>query len=249
MTFEEFRAAQPTVTVGGKTWFVVEDDMRMNEVRLLQYWQSRVSQATPGRLLEKLVGGMGPEGRLVRWSPGSVLTYAVLDEHFPSPERAATIRQAMLEAASDWQSVCGVRFQRLDVPEHEATDRERCLFTVRQHDLSGGLIALAFFPDDPADERDIFVDPTFPATFSARGILRHELGHILGFYHEFTRHELDNIDIGEADLRSVMNYPQHGGDPSLMITDEDARAAREVYGWPVGDSKMVEPPPPDSSTV
>ena len=70
------------------------------------------------------------------------------------------------------------------------------------------------------------------------GILRHELGHTLGFRHEHTRPEAgtcfeDNNwrALTTYDSASVMHYPQCNGtgDWTLTLTTRDAQGAASVY--------------------
>ncbi|WP_458576345.1 zinc metalloprotease [Aliamphritea spongicola] len=74
------------------------------------------------------------------------------------------------------------------------------------------------------------------------GILRHELGHVLGFRHEHTRAESGTCfedsewtPLTSYDPFSVMHYPQCNGqgDWSLSITKQDAKGASCLYGPPV----------------
>ena len=94
---------------------------------------------------------------------------------------------------------------------------------------------------------------------SLTGVLRHELGHTLGFRHEQTRPEAgacfeDNSwrALTPYDSASVMHYPQCNGtgDWSLSLTARDIAGARLVYGAPVvvGSSNPPPPPPPPAST-
>src|SRR5262249_39971385 len=80
------------------------------------------------------------------------------------------------------------------------------------------------------------------------GILRHELGHILGFRHEHIRpeagavncpHEDDSWHIlTEYDPASVMHYPQGNGTNTgdLNLTTVDQRGVHVVYPRLRGDN-------------
>ena len=70
------------------------------------------------------------------------------------------------------------------------------------------------------------------------GILRHELGHSLGFRHEHTRPEAgtcfeDNNwrALTPYDSSSIMHYPQcNGSSDDLSMTASDRTGAQALYG-------------------
>ena len=81
------------------------------------------------------------------------------------------------------------QFQYLSNLDNQSIDVETfpepIFFVVRQINSYGAFIAQSFFPNDPAYERLLYIDNSFfTSPFSKTGILRHELGHILGFRHE-----------------------------------------------------------------
>jgi hypothetical protein len=70
------------------------------------------------------------------------------------------------------------------------------------------------------------------------GVLRHELGHTIGFRHEHTRPEAgtcfednDWRALTQYDSASVMHYPQCNGtqDGDLVLTSADKSGARALY--------------------
>ena len=76
------------------------------------------------------------------------------------------------------------------------------------------------------------------------GVLRHELGHVLGFRHEHIRSGappgcpdedvFGAIDLNDYDPKSVMHYFCGGvGNRDLVITAEDRTASQIVYGQPL----------------
>jgi hypothetical protein len=91
------------------------------------------------------------------------------------------------------------------------------------------------------------------------GIMRHELGHTLGWRHEHTRPEAgacfednDWRPLTGYDRFSVMHYPQcnGGGDWSLMLTHMDRNGAACAYGAAPGFAVDPEicPNPPATRT-
>jgi len=105
-------------------------------------------------------------------------------------------------------------------------------------------LARAFFPNDQRSSRNVLIDTTAfqqQSNPTLTGILRHELGHTLGFRHEHTRPEAgtcfeDNNwrALTPYDSKSVMHYPQCNGkgDRTLNLTDMDIQGAVSLYGPP-----------------
>ena len=101
---------------------------------------------------------------------------------------------AMANAAGAWEAVADIDFV------HDATHDSNCtaanhqvVFDVRA--VTGArYLARAFFPDNARSSRNVLInDSSFNldpnGNLTLVGILRHELGHTLGFRHEHTRPE------------------------------------------------------------
>jgi len=148
----------------------------------------------------------------------------------------------MEAACNDWVQVCpssGLSFTHL-VSLDNAPDLSTATFVVRFSPLQAGdFFAVSFFPNDPQFKRQLIVTPSyFTSAFDHVGILRHELGHILGYRHE-------QVQAGSAcaledgnwkpitpyDAHSVMHYMCGGGGSfSLQLTDVDKQGHRKTYG-------------------
>jgi hypothetical protein len=253
--------------VDGDTMYVVEGDLLLDEDELESYAQRLVAleQLRNVRLGEEGGVGIMPRpsaalvgitegGKVVRWAPGTVLTYTVLKDTFENDDQYESVVGHMRVATSNWQDTCGVEFQYdASLDDSTTTRPEGVLFPVRGFDSNGRFIASAFFPNGPRHRRRVLIDPSFFETsFDHTGVLRHELGHVLGFRHEHIRSgapavcpdetTADTFDLTPYDPQSVMHYFCGGvGTKDLAISDVDKQGARKVYGLPRGMLRFIEP--------
>jgi hypothetical protein len=248
--------------LGGHDFYVVEGDLLLDEVQLAEYALRRdaggdveVVEAEVDGKRSKLLG-ISHDGKLLRWRPGKVLSFYVEKETFPDEATYKTARESVRTATEDWMKVCGVEFAyRGDLDANAALRTGDTVFSVVFQDVNGAFIAAAFFPDDPPARRVVVIDPSFfrPALpFDRVGVLRHELGHVLGFRHEHIRSEAPPGCPGESlfdtepltsdyDPRSVMHYFCGGvGDTSLSITTLDIEGSRRLYGLPLSAYSMAD---------
>jgi hypothetical protein len=159
--------------------------------------------------------------------------------------RKASVVQAMSDATLAWESSANVDFKYMPEEDINCSSKNgNVLFDVQ---LTTGQIYLArsFFPDSARYGRNIMINETsfnvyYPLTLT--GILRHELGHVLGLRHEHTRPEAgkcfeDNQwrPLTAYDPASVMQYPQCSGtgDYSFILTIQDKIGISSLYGAPV----------------
>ena len=184
----------------------------------------------------------------------AVLTYAIDKASFAAaPEQDAfeKIQQKFQEATADWENACpecGIKFDATTNTSPQLGDTN---FIVRYVGRpTGGLVARSFFPKDIPSKR--YVDITsayYIADFDRVGILRHELGHVLGYRHEHLRpehpfqcaFETENAQwtkISDAayDKFSVMHYPCKNdsgqfvaGSLEFALTDVDKASHKEFY--------------------
>jgi len=275
---DRLKGTAKTVSVDGEDFYVVEGDLILDEDQLMIYAineeRRRTEQAhglAPGSLLAG-VANIGPDpvtgalmgilsvgGKLVRWKADVTLTYSVLRDTFSSQERYELVRENMQEATEAWQRICGVHFEhRAELDESAGTQNPGLLFTVREFDASGQFIASAFFPTDPRNRRRVLIDRSYFAPdlgFDKVGVLRHELGHTLGFRHEHIRANAPAACPDEPlftsggratplpayDPKSVMHYFCGGvGSRELALTELDKLGAHKLYGPPVDQFFFVE---------
>lgn len=254
---DKIKAEAPRVQLEDKrlgiseTRFVVEGDLGLGETAVQAYAARRIEiaeavLADPDAEKQGLLG-IERDGKTLRWRPGTRLTYAVRRSSFGDDDEYEALVAGMAAATADWQGICGVEFAHVPAKD---TDEDFAFgdvtFPVLRERGGGSLVAMAFFPSDPVAERRVWAFDGFfepGGTFDPVGVLRHELGHVLGFRHEHIRPETPElfgpeslehtVEITAYDPASVMHYlGRNVGDPQLRFTEADRAGARLVYGGP-----------------
>ncbi len=235
LTFAEFEAQtyrEPDTGI-----YIVDGDTPIGDLALLEeFYETYVQQ---GALIVHRSGGAD-----AKWNDTQKLelTYCV-STTFGARHGAAV--QAMADATSAWEAAANVNYTHVSAEDGNCTPNNgKVLFDVGPVNSGGEYLARAFFPGNARASRNVRIDSgAFQSKGSTTltGILRHELGHTLGFRHEHTRPEAgtcfeDNQwrELTSYDAASVMHYPQCNGkgDQSLNLTAKDKQGAVLLYGAP-----------------
>lgn len=167
------------------------------------------------------------------------LTYCIDQQSFGS--RYSTMVTAMNSATGAWETAGNVNFVHASAQDGNCNNRNNnVVFNVRQV-TSSQYLARAFFPSSKRRSREILVATSSFGNiqpWSLAGVMRHELGHTIGFRHEHTRPESgtcfeDNQwrALTAYDSASVMHYPQCNGSNNgdLSLTNLDKAGAAALY--------------------
>jgi hypothetical protein len=172
---------------------------------------------------------------ITRWAKSQTVNFAALANGYPQPEQALLAAYALREAADEWNQLnLGVRFKWVEKLE----DASFVLCYAGEQDE---VLARAFFPN----EEKLSYFHVYSAAFQPgkvqylKSIFLHQLGHVLGFRHDFAP-EVDNdgsIRLGPRDPRSVMGveFP-----PQIQATDRESAIAFYKFsetslGWKESD--------------
>lgn len=236
MSWEEFKASAIT---DENNVFVIDGDTAVEgEEGLRNFYESHVATdmgSSQGGLAVYYSGGD------IKWSSTAArnITYCVSSSSFGS--RYNTVVSAMNSAAGAWEATANVNFVHLSQYDSNCTASQTgVVFDVRQTSTTSYL-ARAFFPNSSRSARNVLISTSAfgsIAPWTLTGVLRHELGHTLGFRHEHTRLSStgcyeDNQwrALTNYDSSSVMHYPQCRGTQTgdLVLTSMDKSGARALY--------------------
>jgi hypothetical protein len=241
--FEEFeRATYQEPFEGGK--YIVSGDIPIaSREQLREFFETRIKQeareSIPGALIVHRVGN-----RDAIWDSKlrTRLTYCVSSAFGARHDRVV---EDMYAAAGAWEEAVTVDFIHVPSEDGNCTaGNPNVVFDIRPISVFGQYLARAFFPNEPRGERNVLIDDSAfqldpEGALQLVGVLRHELGHTLGWRHEHTRPESgtcfednDWRPLTDYDRFSVMHYPQcnGGADWSLSLTLKDKNGAACVYG-------------------
>lgn len=248
-TFEEFEASvykEP----GEDGKYIVNGDIAIADRKLLQeFFEQLQKEDTPVTAVHFPPGVAAMVVNVVNdhidvWTSEKKkqLTYCVSDNF---GARKPAVVAAMDSATGAWEQAANVDFSHIATQDGNCSaSNDAVAFDVRPVDVDGQYLARAFFPSDQRSDRNVLIDDTsfeLPAGEKLQlvGILRHELGHTLGWRHEHTRPESGTCfedshfqPVTSYDTLSVMHYPQcnGGGDWSLILTARDKAGAACIYG-------------------
>ena len=216
--------------------FSRDGDVRITSEDINQYWslRSQIDQNHHGRVNSldnfSFVFGNNQEQT-------ASLKYAIDFSSFQgNNDEYHQIQDEFYQAREDWENLCGVSFfyrPEMDERIENGVVPEETFFIIERSQTNyKGFFASAFYPFSHRQNRRIILYPKF-FEFSCKrrlGILRHEIGHILGFAHEQKRSykdceqdgssaedndlmATDYIAFGPYDSLSIMHYNCDGEGP------------------------------------
>jgi serine protease len=252
MTWDEFLASTYQEPWDGGLFVLNGDEVIVDEKKLEEYYQ-----AVHGGGDALIVNTAFGQDTVWNAQQRNNLTYCVSDEF--AARKPDTIA-AMATATAAWEAAADVKFVYLAAEDANCNaNNPNVIFDVNPV-TNQPYLARAFFPNQNRDTRNVLIDLSAFGNLGAitlPGILKHELGHTLGFRHEHTRPESgatqcfeDNNwrELTPYDQLSVMHYPQCNGvaGRDLDLTTTDVEGAKTLYGAPNGANDPTDPTDPNT---
>lgn len=231
--------------------WIVDGDVPITSEKMLKKFYNAAVKAPDPNTLEGPTRLGKKKGELILnrfndtddvWPPSRQCNIRYCVSRNSSGVRYNQIVAAMAEASSAWSANAGVNMVHVIKEDSNCTNSNSKVDFDIQVVTGKPYLARAFFPAQSRNTRNIFINNS---SFSAEppltlaGILRHELGHTLGFRHEHTRPEAgvcfeDNSwkRLTPYDSESVMHYPQCNGTAGweLKLTILDINGSIAAYG-------------------
>jgi len=254
LTYDEFKAQAYLDPETGV--FLVDGDEPVNgEARLREVYESYLDSVTragdPGYGTTEqglIINRVGDQDDKWLGDTALHLNYCVSLVGFGL--NYARVVTAMRDAAAAWEDHTWTKFHHLVAEDAlcSVLNSNSVVFEVRPGSFNDDTYAVAFFPSYEPRLRNIRIaNRAFgnisPITLT--GLLRHELGHVLGFRHEHIRPEQPYRSCHEGsnwraltpyDSASVMHYPHCNGSNrgDLVLTERDRAGVAMVYPLPGG---------------
>lgn len=226
----------------GSGFYLVEGDILISRGEIANYLENRQPRGASEppteapvskELIVNIVNG---QYDYLKTEDDRSLKYAIDRGSFRSSQEADSALDNFQMGAQAWVDACkecGVSFSLVE----DSSDVD---FVISYVDDVDGPIARAFFPSYPKDLWRVEVFPDFFSdnlSFDQVGVMRHEIGHILGFRHE----HIGNIPgcfaeggtyqpITPYTPNSVMHYMcGNGGSFDLALRETDVEGYRCLY--------------------
>jgi len=224
-------------------FIVVEGDTLVTASEFQAFISNLGRQTSDDRSRELLVKTQ-PDGSLDYYSNPNErqIHYSIDKASFPTPQEYQLVVSSMQQATSEWTQICPEC--RITFSYDAGSDIKPSIaagaFVVRYFDAHGAYVAASFFPHDAPLRRYLSVDPSYfsQTSFDKTGILRHELGHILGYRHEHIR-GISGCGFEDGAWKPLTPYDSHsvmhyfcggGGTLGLQITAVDIAGHKKLYG-------------------
>ncbi|KAL4987895.1 hypothetical protein BDW68DRAFT_177374 [Aspergillus falconensis] len=173
--------------------------------------------------------------------PAQTVNFAAFSNGYPRPGLALLAANALNDAAQEWNKLdLGIKFKWVEKIEDAS-------FVLSYAGNQGDVLAEAFFPnEDDLSYLNVYLAAFQPGTVQClKNIFLHELGHVLGFRHEFAAElekEEESVQLGPRNPLSVMGYEFP---PQIQTTDVESEKA--FYKFPGASLGWQEARIPSSS--
>ncbi len=267
--FEEYRDSARRLMVDGEAIYQVEFDLFFNEAGLFEHYAARMQPPEPEAVDKSVVITQVSTGLDLTFQRGEdalTITYCVSDAFGADQSQAI---QDMADATADWQMAANFHFEYVEGMNGACAGGAPGIDVAVIPGLNFQA-ACATPPYFPSSQQNSWCGGYTQGTLGfdyanwpwagvwgaagSRGVMRHELGHILGLRHEHawsptpcenqTGGDISGRQLTSYDVDSAMHYPQCAGNQNttFAVTERDAEGVRQIYGMPAAWYPVLSQP-------
>jgi hypothetical protein len=243
-----------TVKINNRVFYLAEGDILFTKDELLQRFNQRLAYQQP-KMEQKefvIIGYDYEKKDTIKWRKFPI-KYSIDKKSFEDNGRSYdSIVARLSRATAQWHNICNVSFEyHPELDNKSPFPINKVDFLVINSNNTSSFVATSFSPDKEQSLHYLILYKNYwISIFDMTGVIRHEIGHILGFRHEQLFNStlvplsckgdpkndpdwlnLNRMDIGTYDKISLMHYycPPSSGNLKFSFSSNDSLSYKLIF--------------------